>query len=86
MADRAINFRTGLNLIDSISMFEPQQLQELVQELKDTIGGLKPEAVKGLVKIAQINDPVTLAVTEALDKFGVLRTKEDVEQIINVEK
>ena len=86
MADRAVNFRTGLNLIDSISIFDPQQLQELTQELKDTLGGLKPEAVKGLVKIAQINDPATLAVAEALDKFGVLKTKEDVEQIINVKK
>ena len=86
MADRAVNFRTGLELINSISVFDPQQLQELAQELKNTLGGLTPEAVRGLVKIAQINDPATLAVAEALDKFGVLKTKEDVEQIINIEK
>ena len=86
MADRAVNFRTGLELINSISVFDPQQLQELAQELKNTLGGLTPEAVRGLVKIAQINDPATLAVAEALDKFGVLKTKEDVEQIINTEK
>ncbi len=86
MADRAVNFRTGLELINSISVFDPQQLQELAQELKNTLGGLTPETVRGLVKIAQINDPATLAVAEALDKFGVLKTKEDVEQIINTEK
>lgn len=86
MADRAVNFRTGLELINSISVFDPQQLQELAQELKNTLGGLTPETVRGLVKIAQINDPATLAVAEALDKFGVLKTKEDVEQIINIEK
>lgn len=86
MADRAVNFRTGLELINSISVFDPQQLQELAQELKNTLGGLTPEAVRGLVKIAQINDPATLAVAEALDKFGVLKTKEDVEQIIKIEK
>ena len=86
MADRAVNFRTGLELINSISVFDPQQLQELAQELKNTLGGLTPETVRGLVKIAQINDPATLAVAEALDKFGVLKTKEDVEQIINVKK
>lgn len=85
MADRAVNFRTGLELINSIATFDPQQLQELAQELKNTLGGLTPEAVRGLVKIAQINDPATLAVAEALDKFGVLKTKEDVEQIINTE-
>lgn len=86
MADRAVNFRTGLELINSIATFDPQQLQELAQELKNTLGGLTPEVVRGLVKIAQINDPATLAVAEALDKFGVLKTKEDVEQIINIEK
>lgn len=86
MADRAVNFRTGLELINSIATFDPQQLQELAQELKNTLGGLTPETVRGLVKIAQINDPATLAVAEALDKFGVLKTKEDVEQIINTEK
>lgn len=86
MADRAVNFRTGLELINSIATFDPQQLQELAQELKNTLGGLTPETVRGLVKIAQINDPATLAVAEALDKFGVLKTKEDVEQIINIEK
>ena len=86
MADRAVNFRTGLELINSISVFDPQQLQELAQELKNTLGGLTPETVRGLVRIAQINDPATLAVAEALDKFGVLKTKEDVEQIINTEK
>ena len=73
-------------MINSISVFDPQQLQELAQELKNTLGGLTPETVRGLVKIAQINDPATLAVAEALDKFGVLKTKEDVEQIINTEK
>ena len=86
MADRAVNFRTGLELVNSIATFDPQQLQELAQELKNTLGGLTPETVRGLVKIAQINDPATLAVAEALDKFGVLKTKEDVEQIINTEK
>ena len=86
MAHRAVNFRTGLELSNSISVFDPQQLQELAQELKNTLGGLTPETVRGLVKIAQINDPATLAVAEALDKFGVLKTKEDVEQIINTEK
>ena len=86
MADRAVNFRTGLELINSIATFDPQQLQELAQELKNTLGGLTPETVRGLVKIAQINDPATLAVAEALDKFGVLKTKEDVEQRINIEK
>ena len=33
MADRAVNFRTGLELINSIATFDPQQLQELAQEL-----------------------------------------------------
>ena len=46
------------------------------------MSGLTPEALQGMVKIAQMNDPTTLAVAEALDKFGILKTKEDVEQIL----
>lgn len=78
MADRAVNFRTGLELINSIATFDPQQLQTVTKELKNTVGGLQPEVVENLIKIAHINDPVTLAVADALDRYGVLQSKEEI--------
>lgn len=77
MADRAVNFRTGLELITTISTFDSQQLQTVSKELKNTIGNLKPEMIENMVKFAQMNDPITIAVTEALDKYGILKSKEE---------
>lgn len=42
------------------------------------MGGLQPEVVENLIKIAHINDPVTLAVADALDRYGVLQSKEEI--------
>ncbi len=78
MADRAVNFRTGLELITTISTFDSQQLQTVSKELKNTIGNLKPEMIENMVKFAQMNDPITIAVTEALDKYGILKSKEEI--------
>lgn len=78
MADRAVNFRTGLELITTISTFDSQQLQTVSNELKNTIGNLKPEMIENMVKFAQMNDPITIAVTEALDKYGILKSKEEI--------
>lgn len=78
MADRAVNFRTGLELITTISTFDSQQLQMVSKELKNTIGSLKPEMIENMVKFAQMNDPITIAVTEALDKYGILKSKEEI--------
>lgn len=78
MADRAVNFRTGLELITTISTFDSQQLQTVSKELKNTIGSLKPEMIENMVKFAQMNDPMTIAVTEALDKYGILKSKEEI--------
>lgn len=78
MADRAVNFRTGLELITTISTFDSQQLQMVSKELKNTIGNLKPEMIENMVKFAQMNDPITIAVTEALDKYGILKSKEEI--------
>ena len=78
MADRAVNFRTGLELITTISTFDSQQLQTVSKELKNTIGNLKPEMIENMVKNAQMNDPITIAVTEALDKYGILKSKEEI--------
>ena len=78
MADRAVNFRTGLELITTISTFDSQQLQTVSKELKNTIGNLKLEMIENIVKFAQMNDPITIAVTEALDKYGILKSKEEI--------
>ena len=78
MADRAVNFRTGLELITTISTFDSQQLQTVSKELKNTIGNLKPEMIENMVKFAQMNDPITIAVTAALDKYGILKSKEEI--------
>lgn len=78
MADRAVNFRTGLELITTISTFDLQRLQTVSKELKNTIGSLKPEMIENMVKFAQMNDPITIAVTEALDKYGILKSKEEI--------
>ena len=82
MADRAVNFKSGLDLLASLESFNPEVIRNTTESLKGTLSGLTPEALQGMVKIAQMNDPTTLAVAEALDRFGILKTKEDVEQIL----
>ena len=82
MAERAVNFKSGLDLLVSLESFNPEVIRNTTESLKGTLSGLTPEALQGMVKIAQMNDPTTLAVAEALDKFGILKTKEDVEQIL----
>lgn len=82
MAERAVNFKSGLDLLVSLESFNPEVIRNTAESLKGTLSGLTPEALRGMVKIAQMNDPATLAVAEALDRFGVLKTKEDVEQIL----
>ena len=82
MADRAVNFKTGLELLSSVEGFNPDTINKTAESLKGTLSGLAPETVEGMVKIAQMNDPTTMAVAEALDKLGVLKTKKDIEQII----
>nr|DAQ85359.1 MAG TPA: hypothetical protein [Caudoviricetes sp.] len=82
MAERAVNFKSGLDLLVSLESFNPEVIRNTTESLKGTLGGLTPETLQGMVKIAQMNDPATLAVAEALDKFGILKTKEDVEQIL----
>ena len=82
MAERAVNFKSGLDLLVSLESFNPEVIRNTAESLKGTLSGLTPEALRGMVKIAQMNDPATLAVAEALDRFGILKTKEDVEQIL----
>ena len=82
MAERAVNFKSGLDLLVSLESFNPEVIRNTTESLKGTLSGLTPEALRGMVKIAQMNDPATLAVAEALDRFGILKTKEDVEQIL----
>lgn len=82
MAERAVNFKSGLDLLISLESFNPEVIRNTAESLKGTLSGLTPEALRGMVKIAQMNDPATLAVAEALDRFGILKTKEDVEQIL----
>ena len=82
MADRAVNFKTGLELLSSVEGFNPDTINKTAESLKGTLSGLAPETIEGMVKIAQMNDPTTMAVAEALDKLGVLKTKKDIEQII----
>lgn len=82
MAERAVNFKSGLDLLVSLESFNPEVIRNTTESLKRTLSGLTPEALRGIVKIAQMNDPATLAVAEALDRFGILKTKEDVEQIL----